>query len=105
MIRWLATNLRTFLWALVMALAVWMAAVTADNPDEVRQYPDPIPVEVIGQDPGLVITGDIPRQIELTLRAPSSVWQSLLAAEEDIRAIAMELPGVEDVRVDVIPIL
>jgi len=92
MIRWLATNLRTFLWALVMALAVWMAAVTADNPDEVRQYPDPIPVEVIGQDPGLVITGDVPRQIELTLRAPSSVWQSLLAAEEDIRAI-LDLSG------------
>jgi len=92
MIRWLATNLRTFLWALIMALTVWMAAVTADNPDEVRQYPDPIPVEVIGQDPGLVITGDVPRQIELTLRAPSSVWQSLLAGEENIRAI-LDLSG------------
>lgn len=92
MIRWLATNLRTFLWALAMALAVWVAAVVAADPDEVRQYPNPIPVEVIGQDPGLVITGNIPNQVELTLRAPSSVWQSLLAEEDSIRAI-LDLSG------------
>jgi len=58
-----------FLWAFVMALAVWVAAVTAADPDEVRQFPDPIPVGIIGQDPGLVITSDVPKQIELTLRA------------------------------------
>lgn len=92
MIRWLATNLRTFLWALVMGLAVWVAAVATADPDEVRQYPDPIDVEVIGQDPGLVITGEIPEQIELSLRAPSSVWQQLLADEDDIRAI-LDLSG------------
>jgi YbbR domain-containing protein len=92
MIRWLATNLRTFLWALAMALAVWVAAVAAADPDEVRQFPNPIPVEVIGQDPGLVITGEVPRQIELTLRAPSSVWQELLAEEDNIRAI-LDLSG------------
>ena len=32
MIRWLATNLRTFLWAFVMALAVWVAAVSVGRP-------------------------------------------------------------------------
>ena len=79
MIRWLATNIRTFLWALAMALAVWVAAVAVADPDEVRQYPDPIPIEIVGQDPGLVITGDVPEEIELTLRAPSSVWQQMLA--------------------------
>jgi len=92
MIRWLATNIRTFLWALAMALAVWVAAVSAADPDDVRQYPDPIPIEIIGQDPGLVITGDVPDQIELTLRAPTSVWQELLAEEDNIRAI-LDLSG------------
>lgn len=86
MIRWLATNLRTFMWALAMALAVWVAAVTAADPDEVRPYPDPIPVEIIGQDPSLVITSDVPEQIELTLRAPSSVWEILLNEPNDIQA-------------------
>jgi YbbR domain-containing protein len=92
MIRWLATNLRTFLWALVMALAVWVAAVSASDPDEVRPYPNPIQIETVGQDPGLVITGDVPKQVSLTLRAPSSVWEKLLTGEGNIRAI-LDLSG------------
>ena len=92
MIRWLATNLRTFMWALAMALAVWVAAVSAADPDEVRQYPDAIPVEIIGQDPGLVITGEVPQQIELWLRAPNSVWNRLLTETEELRAI-LDLSG------------
>lgn len=95
MIRWLATNLRTFLWALAMALAVWVAAVTAADPDEVRSYPDPIPVEIVGQDPGLVITGEVPQEIELTLRAPTSVWNSLLTDGEEPKAI-LDLSGLSD---------
>jgi len=92
MIRWLVTNLRTFLWALAMALAVWVAAVSAADPDDVRQFPEPIPIEIIGQDPSLIITGDVPDQVELTLRAPNSVWESLLAGDEEIRAI-LDLSG------------
>ena len=92
MIRWLGTNLRTFLWAFVMALAVWVAAVTAADPDEVRQFPDPIPVEIIGQAPGLVITSDVPKQIELTLRAPRSVWDRLISESNKLRAI-LDLSG------------
>ena len=95
MIRWLGTNLRTFLWAFVMALAVWVAAVTAADPDEVRPYPDPIPIEIVGQDPSLVITGDIPQQVELTLRAPQSVWEKMLTEGSDIRAI-LDLSGLSD---------
>ena len=86
MIRWLGTNLRTFLWAFLMALAVWVAAVTASDPDEVRQYPDPIPIEIIGQDPGLVLTGEVPKQMDLTLRAPRSVWDRLQTEGSDIKA-------------------
>ncbi|GAB4505195.1 MAG: hypothetical protein Fur0043_21900 [Anaerolineales bacterium] len=92
MIRWLGANLRTFLWAFLMALAVWVAAVTAADPDEVRPYPMPIPLEVIGQDPTLVLTGDYPKQINLTLRAPRSVWDQLSHQENEIHAI-LDLSG------------
>jgi YbbR domain-containing protein len=92
MIRWLATNLRTFLWAFVMALAVWVAAVSAADPDEVRGFPNQISVEIVGQDPGLVITGNYPKQVELVLRAPSSVWERLTSEENAVRAI-MDLSG------------
>jgi len=95
MIRWLATNLRTFIWALIMALAVWVAAVVAADPDEVLPYPNPVPVEIIGQDPSLVITSEIPKQIELTLRAPNSVWERLLTENNEVRAI-LDLSGLSD---------
>ena len=93
MFRWLASNLRTFLLAFGLALAVWVTAVTAANPDETQIYPNPIPIEFIGQDPGLIMTGGtIPQQVEITLRAPHSVWQSLLSGESSVRAI-VDLTG------------
>lgn len=88
----LGRNLRTFLWALLLALAVWLAAVTAADPDQVRAYPNSVKVEVIGQDPGLVIDGSLPKQVELTLRAPQSVWDQLTAQPDSVRAI-LDLAG------------
>lgn len=92
MMRWLGANLRTFVWAFFMALAVWIAAVTAADPDEVRPYPSPISLEIIGQDPGLVLTGDYPKHINLILRAPRSVWEQLLHEENKLRAV-LDLSG------------
>jgi YbbR domain-containing protein len=93
MLRWLATNIRTFLLAFALALVVWVTAVTAANPDETQVYPNPIPIEIIGQEPGLIITGKtVPQQVELTLRAPHSVWQSLLTSGTSVRAL-VDLTG------------
>jgi YbbR domain-containing protein len=89
MFRWLAINFRTFLLAFVLAIAVWVTAVTSANPDETQIYPLPVPIEFIGQDPGLILTGGaVPQQVEVTLRAPRSVWDSLLAGDASIRAVA-----------------
>jgi YbbR domain-containing protein len=85
-------NLQSFIWALAIAFAVWIAAVTAADPDEVRIYPTPIKVEVIGQDPGLIINGTIPKEIQVTLRAPQSVWNQLTAHPDSVRAI-LDLSG------------
>lgn len=92
MLRHLGQNLRTLLWALVLALAVWVAAVTAADPDQVRTYPTPIKVEVVGQDPGLVINGDAPTEVQVTLRAPQSVWEQLTANPDSVRAV-LDLSG------------
>lgn len=89
MIRWLTRNIRSFLLALALGVAVWVTAVTAANPDETQAYPNPIPIEIIGQDPGLVMTGAaVPGSVEVTLRAPHSVWQGILAGESSIHAVA-----------------
>ena len=92
MFRWLANNLGTFLLALVLALVIWVTAVTAANPDETQAYPNPIPIEFIGQDPSLVMTGTVTRQVQVTLRAPHSIWTTLLSGEVPIHAI-VDLTG------------
>lgn len=84
--RWLAQNIRTILLALILAIAVWISAVTAADPNEVRS-PLAVPLEIVGQDPSLVITSEIPSTIEVTLRAPRSVWEQLTAQETPVRAV------------------
>lgn len=90
--RSLAANFRTFLLALVLGISVWVSAVTSADPDEVRIYPNPIPLEVIGGDPSLIITSDIPEEIGVTLRAPSSVWEQLTALDNSVQA-TLDLSG------------
>ena len=90
--RWFASNIRTFLLALILAIAVWISAVTSADPDEVRIYPNAIPLEVIGQDSSLVITSDIPTSVEVTLRAPNSIWEKLTAQENSVQA-TLDLSG------------
>jgi YbbR domain-containing protein len=94
MLRWLTTNLRTFFLAFVLALAVWVTAVTSANPDLTQAYPNPIPIEFIGQDPGLVMTGTVQRQVQVTLRAPRSIWDTLLSGETAIHAV-VDLTGLK----------
>jgi YbbR domain-containing protein len=88
MLRWLGRNLRTFLLAFALAVAVWVTAVTSANPDQTQTYPNPVPIEYIGLNPNLIKTGTVPQQVEITLRAPRSVWNSLLSGEVPIRVVA-----------------
>ncbi|MFN2119846.1 MAG: YbbR-like domain-containing protein [Anaerolineales bacterium] len=89
----LGRNFRTFLWALVLGLAVWVAAVTAADPNEVRAYPNAVSIELVGQSPNLVITSDLPKSVQLTLLAPRSVWDQLTARPESVRVV-LDLSGV-----------
>ncbi|HSM69924.1 MAG TPA: CdaR family protein, partial [Anaerolineales bacterium] len=84
--------LRTFLLALVLGVSVWVSAVVGADPDEVDVYPDTIPLEVVGNDPSLIITSDIPSEVEVTLRAPKSVWDQLTARENSVQA-TLDLSG------------
>ncbi len=89
-----AANVRTFLLALVLGLSVWVSAVTSADPDEVRIYPGTIPLEIIGNDPSLIITSDIPSEVEVTLRAPRSVWEQLTALDNSVQA-TLDLSGLD----------
>src|SRR5665648_658545 len=87
MLDWFGKNLRIFLLAFVLAVSVWVSAVIAADPDETRPFPTPVSIEIVGQDPSLVITNTYTRQIELVLQAPQSVWSQLTSGENSVRAI------------------
>jgi YbbR domain-containing protein len=89
--RWFASNIRTFILALVLAISVWISAVTSADPDEVRIL-NSIPLEVIGQESSLIITSDMPSNVEVTLRAPRSLWERLNAQENSVQAV-LDLSG------------
>ncbi len=91
-LQWLSANFRTYLWALALSIAVWIAAVTSADPDEARLYPNPLQVEIIGQNPGLVINTELPATVEVVLRAPRSVWTTLEADPQSVRAL-LDLSG------------
>lgn len=90
--RLFAKNLRTFLLALSLGVSVWVSAVSVADPNDIRTYPDPIPLNVVGQDPSLVLTSEIPPTVQVTLRAPRSVWEILTTSEDAIRA-TLDLSG------------
>jgi YbbR domain-containing protein len=78
----------------MLALAVWVSAVTAADPDEVRVYPRPVELEIVGQDPRMVIVGSLPDRVSVTLRAPRSTWEQLTNPDGQVRAV-LDLSGLE----------
>ena len=87
MLRWITLNYKTFLWALALSIAVWISAVTSADPDETRTLPSVVPVQIIGQSSNLVLGSQIPETVEVTLRAPSSVWNLLESNPQLVSAI------------------
>jgi len=85
--------LPTLLTAMILAIAVWVLAVTSTDPVQNRSYNRPVEIEVRGLNSSLVITNELPETVSINLSAPSSVWSSELTASNAIRAIA-DLSGI-----------
>ena len=82
----------TLLVALILALAVWISAVTASDPNVEKPYPYNVPIEIVGQDSGLTITSSIPGTVSLVLSAPQSIWDLPLNDPNAVRAV-VDLSG------------
>lgn len=93
-LRKIIRSLPTLLTALVFATAVWVFAVTQADPTETRTYPRPLTMEIVGLDPNLTIINGIAQQVNLAIRAPSSIHAQF---ESDINLIdvTLDLSGLE----------
>jgi YbbR domain-containing protein len=75
--RKLLSFLPTLLTALVLAIIVWVSSVTARDPNQIITYERPIELEILGQNPDLVITHQQVEGVNVTIKAPSSVHARL----------------------------
>ena len=85
-LRWLAKNFGTLLTAFILAVIVWVSSVVASDPNEENLLARPVPVEIIGQNPGLQIMGEVATEVSVTLNAPNSVWTELNSDPQAVRA-------------------
>ena len=88
--------------ALVLAVVVWISAVTAANPN--IEQTRSVSLDLVGLDPDMLVVGNIPTQVRVTLEAPSSVMDSMSASENAVQAwvdISGLEPGTHDLEVQV----
>ncbi len=93
-LRSLTKLLPTLIISFLVALAVWIMAVTSSDPSETKEYPQTVPVEVVGQATNIVIVNELPESVSITLRAPVSIWNQLNTGQANIRAF-IDLSGLE----------
>ncbi len=87
---WARSNVPLLILALVMATLAWVIAVEQEDPTRQDLYPQAIPVVPIGQPEEMVIVGGFDQRVQVTVRAPQSVWNSLTA--DDFTAV-IDLSG------------
>ncbi|HET7011079.1 MAG TPA: CdaR family protein [Anaerolineales bacterium] len=83
---WVSDNAETFFFSVVLALVVWLAGVNATDPIQEAMFPDPVAIEYMGPDEGLITTGTLTSEASLAVRAPRSVWATL--GRSDLHLVA-----------------
>lgn len=92
LLRRMAGLIPTLLLSFALAVAVWISAITSSDPVEERIFPRTIPIEIIGQDPAMILTAKETDQLTLRLSAPQSIWDRLTNDRVPVRAL-VDLSG------------
>jgi YbbR domain-containing protein len=74
-------NISSVLLALILAVLVWIVAVSEQNPPRQDDYNQDIPIEIIPPAAGLIATGPLAETVRVRLLAPDSSWQSLTSSK------------------------
>jgi len=81
--RWLGSNLTSLILSLLLALVIWISAVTSANPNLEAELS--VPLEIREQPSDIAIVDPLPQAVDLKVLAPESITQSL---EEDNPIVA-----------------
>ncbi|MBC7241984.1 MAG: hypothetical protein H5T60_06010 [Anaerolineae bacterium] len=83
--RRLLNELGSIILALVLGIIVWVVAMNEENPITRGIWGDTIPLELVNQPAGTIIVGDVPKTVQVEIRAPQSSWRDL--RRESFRAV------------------
>ena len=86
MLRWLQKNLGTLLLSFLLAVTVWVAAVSQADPILEQAFPQPVEINYIGLPEEMLLLGQPPETAMITLRAPESVWRELVIEDIHVEA-------------------
>ena len=75
--RYLTEHLGTAVLALLIAFAIWVAAINEQNPPREDVFPGDVPIEVLNLPSNLVLFQPIDRGARVRIRASSSTWDRL----------------------------
>jgi YbbR domain-containing protein len=73
--RWLGSNLTSLIISLLLAVVIWISAVTSANPNVEAELS--IPLEVRQQPSDIAIVDPVPQTVDLKVLAPESIIQGL----------------------------
>ncbi|HEY7680287.1 MAG TPA: CdaR family protein [Terriglobia bacterium] len=90
-------NLGTFALALLLAVVVWAVAVNEENPNEEKLFPTTVKVGPVSLPENLILVEQSITQTAVTIRAPRTVWDTLVAGQIHITADLAGLPPGEHV--------
>lgn len=92
MIRWFIRNISTLILSLALAVTIWIVALNEEDPFEEKVFPESLPVTIANLPEGMVLVGGPLPAVDVSIRAPQSVWASL--APDQLR-VTVDLSGVE----------
>ncbi len=84
LLRWIFSNLSTLILAFALSVVVWISAVTAADPN--IESSRIVPLEIVGLDPDMLVVGNVPSQVRVTLEAPTSVIDRMGSLESAVSA-------------------
>jgi len=92
----------TILTSLLLAFVVWFSAVNSKDPTEEITYVQPIPIEILGQNPQYTISEQSANNIIVTIKAPQSVHNALSNDMGQIQA-RINIAELQDGHAELIP--
>lgn len=90
-LHWFVRNFRTLFLAFGLALVVWVSSVIAANPNEERTYVN-VPLEVVGKGSDMLMVGEVPQNVSVTLFAPRS-WLDRYQNTPGLLRATLDLSG------------